>query len=261
MNLNQVKLIDSHIQMPKCMLKRFEENNRFYYYDVIQEHIGNNGHAKSLNTEKGFYSEDIESFLSITLENPFRELLTQADMISSDPPKGNIDLIFDYKAKLFVYSLAARNPSTIKQISKLFRFQEDMLQQDINSLGMMLGIDSLASTHFLDSYGTTIAENKTDIPFVLPTCGTYTCVFNGFEHIVFPISPKKAIVFIEEKGKKLIIHDGIVHLYSVNDSNTINEFNICAVKTQQKYGNGFVICADKGTLEYAVKNAKGTTIN
>ena len=91
------KLIDSHIQMPKSVLKRFEDkNHRFYYFDVKGGFIGNNGHSGKINTKQGFYSKEAEEFLNKNIEKPFSELFEVIDGISIDPPQGHIDAAFDY---------------------------------------------------------------------------------------------------------------------------------------------------------------------
>ena len=73
MNTESVK---SHIQMPKCILKKFQNrNNRLFYYDVKENHIGKNGSANSINTEKGYYSKDTERYLQEKIETPFSKLL------------------------------------------------------------------------------------------------------------------------------------------------------------------------------------------
>ena len=256
MSTDTEKQINSHIQMPKCVLKRFETNGSFFYYDVINDQIRTNGHAKSLNTNEGFYSNETEGFLDKNIEDPFGKLLLSIDTISSDPPKGSIDSVFDSIAKIFAYALVARNPSSIAHIIRAYQYEDDVSQQIKNELGMLFGLISVTESNPFNAYGTTIVENRTDMPFVLPICGVYFSVFNGFEHAILPVSPKKAIVFIEEKGKQTIINNGIVHLYSIIDPSIICSLNINAVKTQCRYKNGYVVCPNKEALKSALRGAK-----
>ena len=68
--------VDSHIQMPRFLLARFEnECHSFFYYDVKKGFIGSNGHAKSMNTEHGYYPDEVEKLLSDEIEKPFSQVL------------------------------------------------------------------------------------------------------------------------------------------------------------------------------------------
>ena len=72
--------VDSHIQMPRFLLARFEnEQHKFFYYDVKKRFIGTNGHAKSTNTEYGYYPNEIEELLNNELEQPFSRILQFID--------------------------------------------------------------------------------------------------------------------------------------------------------------------------------------
>lgn len=73
--------IKSHVQMPKFMLKRFvNEEKYFYYYDVANESISK-GYPKTLNTRLGFYSSDMEKLLSQKVEEPFSKITKFVDQI------------------------------------------------------------------------------------------------------------------------------------------------------------------------------------
>lgn len=248
--------INSHIQMPESVLKRFEyQHHQFYYYDVTKGFIGNHGHANSTNTQRDFYSRDIEEFLGANVETPFGDALKIVDEISIEPPRGHIDSVFDYTAKRFVYALVARNPDNIGRIEE-FPFLTDFLsERDSRDAGMMLGFAAETERELLAGYGTTIAVNLTEMPFILPTCGVYYIRLREFEHIVLPVSPKRAIIFVEERGKDAIIHDGIVHPYRIDDVCDVQVFNKAALSTQCRYGNGYVVSPDKGALENALYRA------
>jgi len=244
--------INSHIQMPKSVLKRFENlHHKFFYYDVKNNRIGNNGHAGSINTSRGFFSKEIEIFLNANVEKPLSNLFSIIDEISIDPPKGHIDSKFDYVAKRFVYALLSRNPDKVDSICDYPSIADALSPQQFRDIGAVLGLAAEIKKNQLDSYGTTIAVNSTIMPFVLPTCGAYYMKIRDIEHVVLPVSPKKAIVFVEEKGKDEIICDGIVHPYSITDILDVHQLNIGAVFAQCRYGNGYVVSPQREALEYA----------
>ena len=246
------KEIKSHIQMPKSMLKRFEgQHHQFYYYDVKKGIIGTRGHASDTNTQQGFYSKDEESFLNRNIETPFNNLFKAIDEISINPPHGHINSEFDYTAKRFVYALIARNPDNIIRVNDYLGISKQFCEQQTHDLGMEIGLAAENKRDFLAKYGTTVVVNTTDSPFILPTCGAYYLEILGFEHVVLPVSPQKAIAFIEEEGKSTIIHDGMVDLYEINNIQEVEEFNKSAFFAQCNYGNGFVVSSDKAALEKA----------
>ena len=52
--------VNSHIQMPKLLLRRFHnDKTRFCYYDVKGRFIGTKGTAESTNTEFGYWREGL----------------------------------------------------------------------------------------------------------------------------------------------------------------------------------------------------------
>ena len=61
---------NSHIQLPKCVLKHFSESSgRVFYLDVKTGNIGLTS-AAVLGTEYGFFSDEQEAYLSKEIESP-----------------------------------------------------------------------------------------------------------------------------------------------------------------------------------------------
>ena len=67
-------MINSHIVLPKFLLKNFEIVNFFWFYDTDRSFIAK-GHASSFNTEKGYYSDGTEQVLNSAVETPFSNLV------------------------------------------------------------------------------------------------------------------------------------------------------------------------------------------
>lgn len=247
--------IDSHIQMPKCALKQFEDkHHKYFYYDVEKKFIGNNGHARSTNTSLNYYSWEIEQFFNSNFEKPYSKLFQQVNEITCDPPRGHIDSAFDYAAKRFVYNLNARNPQTIETRYGNPILKEYAGERELHDLGAMVSLAAEVDRDFLEDYGTTVVVNTTGTPFVLPTCGVYYLNIRDYFHAILPVSPEKAIAFIEEQGKDSIISNGIVHVYSIEQEKDITFFNNVAFTTQIKYGVGFIVCPERKPLEIARKD-------
>lgn len=66
---------------------------------------------------------------------------------------------------------------------------------------------------------------------------------------MFPVTPQKAVVFIEETGKNSIINSGIVNLYTIDNTDDLLIFNKAAFSTQCAHGNGYVVSPQKEPLE------------
>ena len=76
--------VDSHIQIPKGVLKHFADHtHRVYYLDTKTEHIGLAG-AKKLGTEYGYYSDKHEQFLNKEIEDPLMKLGRKVRRLSDD---------------------------------------------------------------------------------------------------------------------------------------------------------------------------------
>ena len=171
--------MQSHIQMPKCVLKRFEnQNERFYYYDVKKGIIGNNGHARSINTEFGYYSQNTEGFLRDYIETPFSELLCQIDRIDFDSVPFSKPSDFDVRVKRFIYALISRSPQMMSGIKKSSFFFQLLPDRDQHDYAAAKGIELAEQLNVFGDYFVTFAVNKSTMRFILPMCGLYNFKYN-----------------------------------------------------------------------------------
>ena len=73
--------MQSHIQMPRCVLAEFVNGNKsFYKYNVENGKI-NIGFPKRTFTSENYYSEAMESALNKHIESPLRTLLDFARIL------------------------------------------------------------------------------------------------------------------------------------------------------------------------------------
>lgn len=117
--------MDSHIQMPKCVLKQFAiktgaNQGKIYYYNFDNKKICL-GCPKTLNTEKDYYSNEAEYFLSAEIETPLGQIIKQLkDSLFENKGfrlnRGFINTILNYLYALFA-----------KQSIKLMRRSEKLL--------------------------------------------------------------------------------------------------------------------------------------
>lgn len=247
MNANGV---NSHIQMPKCMLKRFEnQNHSFYYYDVEKGIIGNNGHAKTTNTQFGYYSEAVEKYLSANVEAPFAKILQFVDSVDFNNPDFTINNGFQNIVKTFVYSLISRDPSLSLKIDEHSIFWRFLSVQDQHNYAAVEGINLVREIGFFDPFIVTFSVNKTNKPFVLPVCGIYSYVLQDAIHVNLPVSPQIAITLAKGKPFRNLQSEDIVPMYALEYDQIIDFLNGCAFEMQRKTGWGYVVSPEKEVLE------------
>lgn len=249
------KAVNSHIQMPNFMLKRFEtEKHRFYYYDVKKNIIGKNGHAKSINTEYGYYDLTVEEYLCKYVEEPFSKLLSFFDGIDRENPNFFLRRQDSEQIKQFVISLCARDPSMIKEIEKHSVYSQFIPKtaQMKHDEAVIMGMNEAAKLGLLSEYRTTLTVNNTRIPFVLPICGLYSYSFGGegikYLHTNLPISPYLAITLVHKDNATILTNDGRIALYRVDEEIVVQRMNKWAVDAQRKMGWGYVVSPEENAL-------------
>ena len=246
--------VDSHIQMPRFLLARFEnEQHKFFYYDVKKRFIGTNGHAKSTNTEYGYYPNEIEELLNNELEQPFSRILQFIDSVDLDTQHFTMTTIDENNIKQFLTSFIVRSPLFIDDLNKNSVFFQLFNIADQHAIAITQGFAEAQKQMFFDDYRITLTVNKSTIPFILPICGLYEYSLNGYTHINLPVSPKIAITMIESAGIHSIEKNGLIHLYLINQEKHTKKLNEFAFKHQCKQQYGCVISPSKEAIEEALR--------
>ena len=242
--------VNSHIQMPRFLLARFEnELHSFFYYDVKKGFIGSNGHAKSMNTEYGYYPDEIEKLLSDEIEKPFSQVLNFIESLDLEKPFFTMTNTDESNIKQFLVSLMIRSPLFIDSINKNSVFFQFLNPADQHTLAISQGIMEAEKQKVFDSFRVTFTVNKTEKPFVLPISGLYSYSLNGHAHVSLPVSPQIAITLIKNTGISFIEKDGITRMYLITEEKYVTELNGVAFREQCKQGYGVVISPTKEALE------------
>ena len=246
-------LVNSHIQVPRFLLKRFEnEKNFFYYYSVENAFIGNGGHSKTFYTERGYYSQTTEEYLNKYAEKPFSELLSIVDNIDFDSPAIPVSPEIDKVVKRFIYALISRSPQMVSGIHEHSLFYKYLPSQEQHDIAAEGGIELAEKLSVLGDYSVTFAYNKTAQPLVLPMCGIYNFRIHKVDTVFLPISPNLSIALVKKDGIDNLIQNGAVFIFHIIDSDGITWFNRHAVSAQKRTGYGFVVSPDRATLEQSV---------
>lgn len=68
-------MVNSHIQLPKFILKRFRGTDGKVRYLTLSDLMLHSSGVKNLGTEQGYYSEDMEKYLNREVENAYSKLV------------------------------------------------------------------------------------------------------------------------------------------------------------------------------------------
>ena len=250
--MTEYNTINSHIQMPKRIMKEFEKDNRLAYYDVKGNFIGTNGHAKSIYTELGYYSEETEHRLNREVESPLSHILYQIHNIDFtqeyfDKPKD-----FDIIVRKYLDSLLIRSTVMQDAIGQNSIFYNNLPEQQRHDIAVNYGLALSAERSFVNNYIATFVLNNTKTQFVLPVCGMYEFKLCDYLIAILPIMPNLALALLEPRSYHSFVKDGAVKRIYIPDENVARRFNAKAVKKQIDYNTGFVVASEKRFLEEAL---------
>ena len=241
--------VNSHIQMPRFLLARFEnERHLFFYYDVKKGFIGTNGHAKSMNTEYGYYPDEVEKLLSDEIEKPFSQILKFIESLDLEKPFFSMAGTDESNIKQFLVSLMIRSPLFMDSINKSSVFFQFFSPADQHTLAISQGMMEAKKQKVFDRFRVTFTVNKTEKPLILPISGLYSYSLNGYAHVSLPVSPQIAITLIENAGIPFVEKEGITRLYLITEDKYVTELNRFAFREQRKQGYGVVISPSKESL-------------
>lgn len=241
------KQINSHIQMPEFILKRFEnEKHELFCYDIKDRNISI-GNAGKINTEKGYYSASTEKSLNQKIEQPFSNLLRYIDSIDFNSRGFIVKRGFVEKTRTFLNALLARNPNTLKSMQNNSVYLQLFDSQSQRDIGVATAMNEAERIGFFDKYYPTFTVNKTNQPFVLPICGFYWFYENKI--INLPISPRLAITLVDEETLKRLLFNGMIRMYEATKVSEINRLNFFAFQSQFQQGYGMVVSSQKEPLE------------
>ncbi|MBE6813385.1 MAG: DUF4238 domain-containing protein [Ruminococcaceae bacterium] len=251
MDSEKESMINSHIQMPKLLLKRFHnKHNHFYYYDIEKQFIGEKGTAKSINTEYGYYSIDMEHYLRDNIEAPFGEVISFLEKDSFKSETLCVPSDFQITIKNFLYALIARGPKFENQMNEAEELLQYLTPQEQHDVVAYKGINIAKKYDLLSDFIVTFMINETDIPFVLSMDGLYGYSFNNYLVINLPISPKSTVsLFHKSYSNRIEQKDGSLSMFQINKEEDIMIMNQSSFLAQIRRNWGYVVCPEKKELE------------
>ena len=251
----------SHIEVPKSVLKQFEDKNHVIHtYDVKKQRIVR-GYAKSLNTEMGYFSPDIEDFLGNDVEKPYTDLgrkISEANLSSNDvsvyeeeEPGEIFDVVWKY-----ALALVLRNPKLVKQLNVETEFFPYLTDQDQHGITVKSGLINLMNKRYFRDFGVTMLLNNTNEPFIIAMDGMLSQLRPDFGiSLTVSATPKLAFMLVQKKEKLITYQDSEHQQMSMFDvsQKVVHGLNIAYAGQQYSSGNGFFGSGDRPLIENIIR--------
>ncbi len=246
--------IDSHIQLPKCVLKNFQDDKQWlYYYDFESNKIGR-GRAKTFNTENGYYSQGVENYLRDNVETPFGKVMALVKEITKDDVFAIPNSCFD-SVREYSYALISRSPEMQKTINQNSVFFQFLPPQNRHDYAVVSGIENAKERKLFEDWQVTFMVNESKIPFVLPQQGIYDFGLKTSKYpcLSMPITPMIAIIMIPKECVSEIVDNDMVKLFSFSEDETAELLNNKAFSTEKNHNKQSIISNSREEIERIVK--------
>lgn len=197
---------NSHIQMPRLVLKNFHnKKNEFYYFDFLEQKI-KRGHAKTFYAKQGYYSEFVEKYLGKKVESRLGVLVNFLKETNfqngNNPPMDYEEIAYTY-----LYSLISRTPEFVEEMKKDSSFFQLLAIVDQHDIAAHDALVLAKERRILGEYKVAFLLNNTTEQFVLPAGG----IVQYGTRLVCPISPWRGFVF----DKNIITEEAEIGLFEI----------------------------------------------
>lgn len=241
--------VNSHIQMPKCVLRNFMDDQQLLHYYDFQTGTIKQGRAASLDTELGYYSQDVEDYLRDNVEAPFGRVMAKVKNITKDDVFEISNTLFD-DVRTFLYALMSRSVEMLDAINKSSAFFQFLPEQAQHDYAAVQGIELSKQRGLLDDWLITFAVNDSEVPFVLPQLGLYPFGLKFCQSCHnLPISPRTSITLFPNKYIAEFVNNGVVKLLFVADDEIAQKFNNKAFATEKKHNRQRIISDSRKEIE------------
>lgn len=247
---------NSHIQIPNCILKNFRNpiTGKVFYWDLKNMWVRKCA-SSDLGTEVDYYSEEIETYLNKTVENPFYKLTQNIiKFIESDINHIKMQSDTEFICKRYISAAIYRSRLAQNEMAKssttAFVFSEQENHDDL--VWFSLNQPNRMSPQ-LANYQMTVIANRTEKNFVVPCNCFYKLKSQKIECFIAPISPKCVLCFVPKNYNLKTIE--VKNIYDPED---IIQMNIKALQFEYLFSCRFVAtCSEtelKDLMDYSEKN-------
>ncbi len=188
--------VDSHIQLPKCLLNKFRTGDNLYYLDTSKNKIIKSS-ARNYNTEFGYYSLFFEDYLNKNYERIISELINKiCPFIEQKVKEISFDNLNKKINKLFMMAMF-RNPKYVKQINEESAFAK--LFDGGYDTEYLLITENETEKNYICDYVPVLFVNKTRKGLLLTKSLISRLYIENNNFMIMPLHPKFAIVLVSKK--------------------------------------------------------------
>ena len=244
-------LINSHIQIPNCILKQFRspKSKTVYYLDLNDLRIRSCS-SRLLGTEHGYYSKAMEEYLNREIETPFSKIVSETVLFAQKrTEKIFINDAYENTIKKYMTAAMARSRRCLNSFMKASSTAA-LLDPQANHDSVVLfstlqngGINTVIQNHEVH-----LIVNESERVFVVPRNCFYSFEYKECTCYALPISPICVITLVPESYPIDYYGEEACYLHVIDNANTVWEFNCSALNYEMSYNNSFVASARKQEL-------------
>lgn len=234
---------DSHVQIPRQILRRFMDDYKVAYLDLKCNKIKYKGPNK-LDTENGYYSSTNEDYLAQNVEDSYGKI--SIPLLNFYDNIGNMSISPEMEAnarKFLTFSFLRSNYAKFLIRSRYLTFLSDREQDFLINFGRDTGVTLFSDLKL------NIIINTSSLGFVVPRSCWYEVLSSGVLSIVMPISPKSAFIFVPPGEHSLHINGNNLEYGKIDSESKVERINEYALNYEYVYNKGFIASVDMHELQ------------
>lgn len=216
--------VDSHVQIPKTMLKYFRTGNSLYYISTLNNKI-NRSSARRYNTKFGYYSLCFEEYLSKNYESIIVDIInTILPFVERKKTIITFKNLEEKVNKLFLMSLF-RNTKYVEEINNYSVFSQIIDGGYTPEYIAYVGEET--NKNYIKGYTPVVLINETDRGMLtIKSLFSNLRIDGGVKCMLIPLHPKFAIALVpNEYYKKMIEEQGEQTYLKLNEDKELLQLN------------------------------------
>lgn len=255
--------VKSHVQMPKGLMKAFShrtEGGKCVYYLDLKDMEIKEGKIGKLGTIEGLYGPIGEAILDRLYESPFFHATQNIRKFSQGKIATYTFTPQDEAAFKSFIEMSMLRSNTTRASAESSSFTARFFPSAFKSLLIPVIHATLSDLDIFSGFRFNCLINRSSLPLVAPRNCLIFCSTRDIGYIIFPISPKVAILYEpEELFQSSLDEEGNLRYAAVEqgEEETIRRINLKAATTEQYFNNEFLIGASREELEILKRDLSG----
>jgi hypothetical protein len=247
--------------LPRFLLKRFEIPEKpglIWRLDIGKKKIGPPIPWSSANTSPDYYSAGNEARFC-KLELLFSRLCKMATVINNNPESDDV-IINQIKAKEFIKDWVLADAGRMRfNMNTKTTDDEEYNYRERNAVISDVCKCELpkSASDFIDNSCVVLLRNSTSVDFVLGSCHRIEGGLEGCATVIFPISPKLALCFVDKKwirNKAVDLKENEIVIWNYDNQDHILGINKYVLEGVQRADLNEIYSCSKNELERLLDN-------